>query len=149
MDAEVVKQIRQILDNNKVVSLDGCFIWPGSKTAAGYGQVWLGKSTYYVHRLSASIYLNLNLHDEDILVCHRTICKNSNCWNPEHLYLGDDKTNGEDRASLITHCINGHEFTPENTYIAMNARYPKRQCRKCKAIRESQRRERKRHGEES
>jgi hypothetical protein len=29
-----------------------------------------------------------------------------------------------------THCVNGHEFTPENTYVDPNG---KRNCRKCRS----------------
>lgn len=51
------------------------------------------------------------------------------------------KANGE-RNKAKTHCPHGHEYTPENTRIEKNGG---RSCRKCKAIREQQRRERRKH----
>lgn len=37
----------------------------------------------------------------------------------------------------VTHCLKGHEFTPENTYISRSDRFPRRVCRAC--MREHQR----------
>lgn len=45
---------------------------------------------------------------------------------------------------LQTHCVNGHEFTPENTAIIERPDRRgqfQRRCRKCAAIREAKRRE--------
>ena len=67
----------------------------------------------------------------------KLICPNKNCWNPEHIYIGtyyensqDISTlrNGRGRYSGVTHCVNGHEFTEENTYIRPNGN---RSCRIC------------------
>lgn len=41
----------------------------------------------------------------------------------------------KDPTKFITHCKNGHELTPENTYIQENhANGPQRQCRECKRV---------------
>lgn len=34
------------------------------------------------------------------------------------------------KKNSITHCVNGHEFTPENTYLSPNGR---RGCKTCRA----------------
>ena len=98
------------------------------------GEICFDYKTWYVHRISAVYNLGLDIEDETELVCHK--CNNPSCFNPNHIYLGSDKTNQKDRADSITHCKHGHEFTPENTYIATNGKYPKRQCRRCKADRQ-------------
>jgi hypothetical protein len=36
------------------------------------------------------------------------------------------------RQQRITHCLRGHEYTPENTYFVGTNR--KRRCRKCNAL---------------
>lgn len=67
--------------------------------------------------------------------------RNGNCWDnrPENLYWGDDADNTADKMKhgthpqlSKTHCKNGHEFTPENTYINPNRNG--RTCRTCRAL---------------
>lgn len=71
-------------------------------------------------------------------------CNITSCIEPEHLFeethtqniryshrLGRSVGNpGKQK----THCINGHEFTKENTYF-----YGHRRCRECQRIRDKQR----------
>lgn len=132
--------IFDVLSHGKDISpITGCWIWKWGKTTEGYGEIFFNGKTQYVHRVSAFIYLNFDL-DPWKSVCHK--CNNPSCFNPEHLYIGDDKTNGEDRAKKITHCKHGHALIPGNVYYAKNSKYPKRQCRRCKANREYDRRRR-------
>jgi hypothetical protein len=71
-----------------------CWLWKGSlsQVTHGYGQIRLGYALYFVHRLSAYIF-----HDYDIgsvlQVNHKNTCKNKNCWNPEHVYVGTQREN--------------------------------------------------------
>jgi hypothetical protein len=61
--------------------------------------------------------------------------------NPAHLFEGDHKLNGMDSSlkrrarnqhggQTQTHCINGHEYSPENTYWRPG-RVAQRDCRAC------------------
>lgn len=130
-----------LIDLNKVTikdAINGCWLYPTTeKSPYGYYK------SYRVNRLSAWIFLGLDLDDLSIFALHKVVCKNKNCWNPDHLYLGDESNNTLDTIKAGTHfnknktfCKNRHEFTLQNTYYIK--RYIKgveksyRICRICK-----------------
>lgn len=103
-----------------VLTTSGCVEWRGA-TNKGYGVMWFGKPNQYPHRIACEIAngsapegLNHALHK----------CNNRLCINGEHLYWGNNQDNARDRMAAGTargharpsHCINGHEYTEENTY---------------------------------
>lgn len=123
-----------------------CWLFEGYLQSSGHGQLRIDSKLYSTHRLSAYVYLDLDLDDSSIQVNHKRNCFNSNCWNPEHLYLGTQQDNmydaialgnkfwkksAENRKNKIK-CDRGHEFTKENTYITPKG---KRRCRQCRKLR--------------
>jgi len=79
----------------KVQKTESCWNWIGCKDRAGYGQIANGgRSGGHIkaHRLS---YMFLHgLISSDAHVLHR--CDNPVCVRPDHLFLGDQKTNMRD-----------------------------------------------------
>lgn len=68
------------------------------------------------------------------------LCRNRACVNPDHL---EPVTHRENllradtfaaRHAAQTHCVNGHEFTPDNTYIRTRPEGG-RECRACRKAR--------------
>jgi HNH endonuclease len=57
-------------------------------------------------------------------------CKNKRCLNAAH--LKGMSVNEHSEAHLRTHCLKGHELTPENTYIGVGGHGETRRCRVCK-----------------
>lgn len=78
-----------------------CWRWTAWTTPQGYGQIKRPKDeddvTDYAHRVSYEIHHGVKLgraRTSGVLVLHR--CDNPSCVRPDHLFLGDDKTNSDD-----------------------------------------------------
>lgn len=119
----------------------GCWTWTGSCNLAGYGQTGINYRLVMVHRIAKQIFDGF---DETLTLDH--LCRNHACWNPAHLdpcTLAENILRGTSPAALHavkTHCMHGHEFTPENTgiYSKPNGRV----MRMCKACRNARARDR-------
>ena len=109
-----------------------CIEWEGARTTHGYGVTRVAGKNQYVHRL---VWIEANGPIPDGMVVMHT-CDNPPCHSIEHLRLGTQAENMQDAGSkgrmgtanrAKTHCVNGHEFTSENTWT--NGK--RRQCRTC------------------
>ena len=81
-------------------------------------------------------YLTHGYFPTDYL-CHT--CDNKRCVDPEHLFEGSNSDNqrdavdkGRNPQAKKTHCPQGHEYSPGNTY-RRPSRPSERQCRTCLA----------------
>lgn len=117
-----------------------CWLWQGGhRDHHGYGN-FRGHAT---HRVSWA--LSNGPIPDGLIVCHK--CDNPPCVRPSHLFVGTIGDNTRDmvqkgRAAWQgrprkTHCVNGHEYTPENSvYYASPSKpatyAPARWCRTCK-----------------
>lgn len=113
-----------------------CLVWTWGKDKDGYGKLkWQGRDRR-AHQVAHE--LAIGPIPEGLGVLHR--CHNTSCIRPEHLYAGDGSQNmadmvdaGRAREQTKTHCLRGHEFTPENTYVRKDKGKGKRGCRECRA----------------
>lgn len=108
-------------------SLTGCWLWQGSRDSKGYGHFKFEGKVERVHRMAAYIYLGYSLSDEIYQVLHNSECPNKNCWNPDHLHIGTNIENHAERLPKL-HCVNGHEYTSENTILTKKGSYKCREC---------------------
>lgn len=86
----------------KTRKTETCWIWTGSVTNSGYGQIKIGnrkdpggRRGKRVHRLLyEAIHGDIS---EDVVCCHK--CDVRLCVNPDHIFLGTREDNQKDMAS--------------------------------------------------
>lgn len=74
---------------------NGCWDWIGAKNKKGYGCLSYKNKTTIAHRLSYLLFIGEI--PKDLHVLHR--CDNPKCINPNHLFLGTDLDNSNDKIS--------------------------------------------------
>ncbi len=128
------EEIKSRLLSRRIVLTDGCWLFTGTITDRGYGQIWFKNEPWYTHRLSMFLF-KPEEYKESLMVLHT--CDIEKCFNPEHLFSGTGSDNKQDEIakgrnwhSRQTHCPHGHEFTPENTRVRTKGRNS-RECIIC------------------
>jgi len=84
----------------KSLKKDGCWIWIGVVSNAGYGKTRYEKKDISAHRLSYIVFIGSIPDGKN--VCHK--CDEKRCVNPEHLWLGSQSENIKD-------CVKKGRFT--------------------------------------
>jgi hypothetical protein len=118
---------------------DECWLWDRS-CHAGYATFRLKGRLIGAHRAAFEAFVG-EIPD-GMSVCHK--CDTPRCINPAHLFLGTQADNLRDMFAKgrhgnplfianrqKTHCVHGHAFTPENTYVRPEGRGMRRQCKQC------------------
>lgn len=99
----------------RVVKADGCWSWTGAKDKNGYGTFSPSATTgpLRAHRFSWEIHRGGI--PTGLCVCHH--CDNPECTNPEHLFVGTNKDNMEDKTRKGRVVGRGPSRFPEERYI--------------------------------
>lgn len=109
----------------------GCWEWTAFRNWDGYGTFWDEGRMFMAHRWSYGRFVGPI--PEGLTLDH--LCRVRHCVNPVHLEPVTQHENllrGNTPAAVNarkTHCIHGHEFTPENTALTVDGR---RECRECR-----------------
>jgi HNH endonuclease len=118
--------------------MSGCWLWTGSADHRGYGRFAItSKKFVYPHRYAYEA--TVGTIADGLVIDHK--CRNPYCCNPDHLDVVRQKENirrgnlsdaNKSRFAAITHCPQGHEYTPENTSISVSKKgYKNRSCKAC------------------
>ena len=117
---------------SKVNKTKTCWLWIGSMTSLGYGQLYHNKTTVSAHRIAYE--LCKGSIPKGLTIDH--LCRVRHCVNPEHLEAVTGKENtlrGVGPSAINakkTHCPQGHPYSGNNLYI-----HPKRKSRMCRICR--------------
>lgn len=127
--------LQRLLARREIVG--DCWVFRGS-LMNGYGQVRYRGRGMGAHRVA---YILLVGPERDGMELDH-LCRNRACFNPEHLELVPHKVNmrragPHNYYSRKTHCVRGHEYTPENTrtYTRPSTGRTQRFCRECERLR--------------
>lgn len=129
---------------NKFLVDDGCWFWTAGVNSDGYGSFCDDdRRTKGAHRvlyeilrgpLPEGMTLDHQCHNADESCPGGPTCRHRRCVNPGHLEPVPNEVNssrGRSHWRTLTHCVKGHPFDEENTYIPPGEPNH-RQCRQCK-----------------
>ena len=105
-----------------------CWLWTGALNSRGYGQWAVEGVSKSIHRLTYEAFRGDI--PEGLTIDH--LCRVKHCCNPWHMEVVTVAVNNQRKVGAgspsATHCLRGHEYTPENTaHNGAGNRY----CRTC------------------
>lgn len=129
----------------------GCWVWTAATTKCGYGHLKVSGAMIRAHRLAwehfvgpipDGLQVEHGCHTVDPSCAGGVNCPHRRCVNPDHLELVTTQENTRRGLGFAginvrkTHCVNGHEFTVDNTALVNTGRGRKgRRCLTCRSER--------------
>ncbi len=123
------ERIRERMEIRDTGYATACWLSTRPVGTNGYTHISVGRKRRLLHRVAYELWVGPI--PDGLTIDH--LCRVKVCCNPEHLEPVTQRVNQlrsdspAARRAKQTHCLRGHEFTPENTEIKRNG------CRGCKA----------------
>lgn len=99
LENKLREYFKEKLEHNRIINSNtGCWHWMLHVANTGYGQIYcaIDGKLYSTHRIAMFVYGDFKFTSDKLtLICHK--CPIRNCFNPDHLYIGDHHTNALDR----------------------------------------------------
>ncbi len=112
------------IKNRKFINNEGCWLYTGDiDPVIHYGRIQIRGRRLHVHRISCAYHHKLDLSDSKQFACHK--CENRRCFNPEHLYIGNNHTNQKDANKF---CKMGHDMAIHGAWAVNIGR---KYCKTC------------------
>ena len=120
------------------ITSDNHWLWLGSRhKRTRHGLVGVNGKLVIIHRFIFCLVNNLDYNDSSFYACHQVSCNIPYCWNPDHIYKGNQSTNildtvkaGNHNESRKTHCPRGHSYA----IYGVRTKLGWRRCSECRKI---------------
>lgn len=130
---KIESKVNRFFEKLYIEQNTGCWIWTAQKNKFGYSLFRGFKSISQSGHIFSYKFFKGGI-PEGLELDH--LCKNRSCVNPNHLepvthFINLERANHWSiKNKNKTHCIRGHEFNQENTYLLNGLR----RCRVCKKL---------------
>lgn len=102
-----MKSLKEKFDDGIVAESNGCWIFKKNR-GKEYGRIFHNKKRHGAHRVSLCLYRGFDLNSK-LFVCHH--CDNPICVNPDHLFVGTQKYNINDRDNKGRNGMSGRKIS--------------------------------------
>lgn len=88
----IKESVVETLLSNRTIDDNGCWLWTKSCGKNGYGQIYIKRNPFAVHRISYETFIGEV--PAGLLVLHH--CDVKRCFNPQHLHVGTHADNRQE-----------------------------------------------------